>query len=442
MTSDEVIRALIRQSRDLQARVARLEAAEYVARAGVATRWSAVVQDASLICHYDGPEPYETDYTGNPTGHRGQVATVTGGVIYRPGRFGKAVQVAPETHNLIPNPSFETGTAGWTQYGTYRFGRTAEVSLYGGYSLKIDRRATGDWEGMYTSVTVTEGRTYTFSAYGRLGSGAPAGALAVNGCGISGTVVMARSTSWERASVTGTATSTGTVQVRVFSAGGAVGDTFYVDAVQVEEQPCATPYCDGSLGAGHSWTGTAHASTSTRAAARLSYALALPTVEGTIAGWFRASAGVARRLWYAVGGSSTYATTRLQVDGSLLAYWGDSELTSATGIWPADDAYHHVVVTRSATAQTIYLDGQVVASGALSAPYVNAGNPLHVGAIPDGTQSLDGFVDDLVIVGRCLDADEVRAIYESGAPVFAETSTWNQVLMIPDGVAAPEAAEG
>jgi hypothetical protein len=40
--------------------------------------------------------------------------------------------------------------------------------------------------------------------------------------------------------------------------------TYYVDALQVEEKGYATTYCDGSLGVGYSWSGTAHASTSTR----------------------------------------------------------------------------------------------------------------------------------------------------------------------------------
>ena len=38
-----------------------------------------------LLAHYDGRAPYATNFSGEPNGHMGQVATVGGGVIYRPG---------------------------------------------------------------------------------------------------------------------------------------------------------------------------------------------------------------------------------------------------------------------------------------------------------------------------------------------------------------------
>ena len=41
-----------------------------------------------------------------------------------------------------------------------------------------------------------------------------------------------------------------------------------------------------------------------------------------------------------------------------------------------------------------------------------------------GGQYLDGYLDDLAILDHALTSDEERAIYESDAPVFAETSTW------------------
>ena len=47
--------------------------------------------------------------------------------------------------------------------------------------------------------------------------------------------------------------------------------SFLVDAFQVENKSYATPYADGSLGNGHSWSGTAHASTSSRTQAGLYY---------------------------------------------------------------------------------------------------------------------------------------------------------------------------
>ena len=51
---------------------------------------------------------------------------------------------------------------------------------------------------------------------------------------------------------------------------GTSGKFFYIDGAQCEAKAYPTPYCDGSLGTGHAWTGTAHASTSTRTAETLS----------------------------------------------------------------------------------------------------------------------------------------------------------------------------
>lgn len=45
--------------------------------------------------------------------------------------------------------------------------------------------------------------------------------------------------------------------------------TFVVDGAHIEQKPYATSYADGALGTGYAWTGAAHASASTRAAASL-----------------------------------------------------------------------------------------------------------------------------------------------------------------------------
>jgi hypothetical protein len=42
-----------------------------------------------------------------------------------------------------------------------------------------------------------------------------------------------------------------------------------------------------------------------------------------------------------------------------------------------------------------------------------------------GAEILNGLLDELVLLDRSVPADEIRAVYESNAPVFAETSTWH-----------------
>ena len=56
----------------------------------------------------------------------------------------------------------------------------------------------------------------------------------------------------------------GNLDVREQGSTPTAGKFFYVDAVQIEARAYTTPDCDGSLGTGFSWSGTAHASTSAR----------------------------------------------------------------------------------------------------------------------------------------------------------------------------------
>jgi hypothetical protein len=49
------------------------------------------VKDAIMICHYDGRQPFNTNFYGEPNGHFGQVGTITGGVVFVAGKFGKAL---------------------------------------------------------------------------------------------------------------------------------------------------------------------------------------------------------------------------------------------------------------------------------------------------------------------------------------------------------------
>ena len=67
------------------------------------------------------------------------------------------------------------------------------------------------------------------------------------------------------------------------------GVEIYFDAVQLEAGSAATPYCDGSLGDGHAWAGTAHASGSSRTEAKLTYAAAgnISAAAGTMMAWVR-----------------------------------------------------------------------------------------------------------------------------------------------------------
>ncbi len=225
---------------------------------------------AMMICHYDGAEPYETNFTGNATGHMGQTSSETA-IIYRPGKFGKGAQVARGGSNGIANPSFENGDANWTGFGwgTGTRGVSAARALYGSYAYRIIKSGGDNIEdyGIFTTVTTTPGQAYTASVW--LFVEAMSGTLPEVTLSFQNNLqtqderdsLTIPANEWVRLSVTMTPT-TDWCYFFVFLNNGY--GTFYADAAQLEPGSIATPYIDGSLGSGHSWVGAAHGSASQR----------------------------------------------------------------------------------------------------------------------------------------------------------------------------------
>ncbi len=256
---------------------------------------------AMMICHYDGPEPYETNTKGNAMGHMGQVGTESGGVIYRPGKFGKAVQIASSTVNLVNNPSFETHASWWSLFrtgtATGSIARSTEQYYYGVYSYKItkDGGGNGDDYGAYTPVTLIEGQAYTASAWiyvtSLSGTTPGFGLYFQDGTNTATSSLSAVTTGWVRltATISSAASTAGTVLLYFSSGTG----TAYIDAIQCELGSRATPFADGSLGVGHGWIlpDYPHSSPSYRDAATLSYAAesVLSPTGLTIGAWVRRS---------------------------------------------------------------------------------------------------------------------------------------------------------
>lgn len=377
------------------------------------------IKDAILIAHYDGRTPYETNFNGEPNGHMGQVAAVSGGVIYRPGKFYKAVQIAAGTTNLFADPSceYDATLSLWAKYasaGTFTGTRSIEVQpLYGTYTGKLV--GSGGASGLfYQNVTLSAG-SVTISVYVRK---TDKSAVTSSDCNIyTGSDNASTYTDigggWYRVAATVTA-SAGTSQI-----GLRVGTnkTLYVDALQCEQSAVPTPYCDGSLGTGHTWSGTAHASSSSRTAATLSYTL--PTIAYdaplTIMAWVNLDTTKAANyqyLWASDAGNG-YSAYR---DSSNNLYIGTVNCGAMLANW-----VHIAFVTTGGGGTTAYVNGINVGSTTisrygLSAFYVGGGNAVYFS---------NGLIDDFAIIGRALPAAEIRAIYESNAPIFAESSTFS-----------------
>lgn len=392
------------------------------------------LSDAKAIVHFDGPAPYNLDFSGTSNTHMGENAIETGGVIYRPGKFGKAVQVAEATTNLILNPSFETNTTGWGNYSGVTISQNTTEGYYGSSSLNCLCSAGSVRRVFYKATGLTTGATYTISVWMRRVSGAGQPYLyyktlvGTTESGTSGSTAGVANNEWQR--ITATITLSGSDNGIMLNPGlssSADGDVYLVDAVQLEQKAYATPYCDGSLGQGHSWSGTAHASTSSRTVSTLTYPNVRLTPSGTVMMWINTSvlqSQFSDYRWLAdIGGSTGFILYQLYSDVLAIyqgsAYRAGYLLTDANF---APNTWHHVGATWNAATSTcdLYFDGILVASGAIGTPTDDeTGMQVGGGGI---YYPFPGLIDDLVLLDYAADAKLIRSIYESNAPVFAESS--------------------
>lgn len=409
------------------------------------------LKDVLLLAHYDGPQPFERNFAGEPNGHMGQVGTVTGHVLYRAGQFGsKALQVADATTNLCVNPSFETGTTGWTllnSSGTASAARTTFYAYTGDYSVRLTGSPTGANDFYWLRLAgVAANTSYTVSAwcYVRDFSGPAAAnrglaAYDTNSAGtLQATEITAATEGWVRHEVTvTTSASPGSLEVRLYAPNGYTA----WDSVQIEQSAYGTPYHDGSLTLPTSWAGTAHASSSTRTAARLSYPTTgnINTEAGTVMAWVllggRAS-GQSQTILRLPGGSSTNIMLRVVGgDGRLQGYWGNTAATSSlSDVVPVGEWAHVAMTYTPATATVrIYINGRPVGTATTATAFNTPATAIEVAQNGSSADYLNGLLDDLCITAKPLNASQVLAIYESDAPVFAETSVWS-FRATPDGL--------
>ena len=184
-------------------------------------------------------------------------------------------QVAgPAATNLLSNPSAQTNTTGWTSTtdsvylgGTGTLSRITNV-LYTGFAgetgLQVLTGGANQGLRLSSNLTVTNGTVYTLSFYakGAVGGEQITGYLGTPTNSSSSNVAATLTTSWQRFTVTWTASGTTAMAAIKIAASGATVQFF---GLQVEAASAATAYIDGDQ-ADCFWTGTRGASTSTRGA--------------------------------------------------------------------------------------------------------------------------------------------------------------------------------
>lgn len=391
------------------------------------------LKNVLLLSHFDGRAPYETNYSGEPNGHMGQVATVSGGLIFRPGKFYKAAQFAPYVENLVTNPSFETGTTGWTAYGGASVAQSSVQALYGTYSmLAVTSGASQGIQG--TTSGLTTSATYVLSCWVYLEIARSVSLHATDNIDKDhGTTTVAVPAGvWTRITRQFT-TDTHTTVVYQITANGAT--SLFVDAVQIESRFYPTPYCDGSLGGynasgawaasgnGHSWTGTAHASISVRTEGRLAYPQAgnISPAVGTVMAWVKFNDVTQYR--YIMASSPNGGIAIACTPSSLEVSRANVQAVLSSAVTWQADTWYHIAVTWSGRVVRTYLNGLFLGTATAGGDFASVTSYL-VGRAGDDLYSLNGLMDDFCILDRALPDNEIRAVYESNAPVFAESSVF------------------
>lgn len=199
---------------------------------------------------------------------------ITGTVHFEDGNETRqrAIVIEEETTNLVANPSIETNITGWSSAWSDTVTRSDDQAKFGSHSLKIVSDG-GPVGAIHTDIAgLTPAATVTVTAYVYVPSSNTTlitmQLTAWDGGGFTNAVVATTAVTdrWQRLEVQKTVPGGGSIRIGVSEGASAVGDLFYADGVQVEELDHSTTFCDGSLGPGYAWTGTAHASTSTREA--------------------------------------------------------------------------------------------------------------------------------------------------------------------------------
>jgi hypothetical protein len=372
---------------------------------------------ALLYVPFDGPTPYSTSFTGSVHGWMGEVGTMVGGVIHRPGYLCKAVQCAAARTNMVLNPT--SGAAGnWAAMGAATVTPNDATYAYVGTTATkvITTAAANDGVSATLSALTNADHYATAMLYGTFPTATHEWSL--NNATWHTPVLLGTDETWSLYGYAFPAAEANGSTHLYMRQNDATVRTWYVDAVQVELGTYPTPSIDGTMGTGHAWTGAANASTSTRTAAHVTYPVTgnLLDTAGSIAAWVWVEAptpATGSYVFYAAGAVAGTITLSITPALALSGSWGTTVYSG--GVLTAC-AWHHVAVTFDGTDLALYVDGALAAGGA-EAGFNTLPGTMHIGANATPAGWVNGRIDDLVILSAAMAADDVAALWLAGAPV-------------------------
>jgi hypothetical protein len=401
------------------------------------------IQDAFFHLPFEGSQPHRTNFTVNVDSTLGQEGSISGGVIGRPGKFGKAGQFARATTNYVINPSFEVNvTDGWL-FGQSGSGATITQDTSDPFIGSACAKITGSsgsssriYNATNSRLTVPNGSTVSVQARVKTNGDDFTASIRIydvtsatmRGVAVVNTLV----NQWELISTSWTNNTGANAVVAVYLTNGGLesGRIAWFDAVQMELSSFITPYCDGSLGSGHSWSGTVHNSQSNRALAYATYnGYALRVGEvGTVAAWIyieQHTNSISNILRHSYTDPTSHFILRVGSDNAVAGYWGTASIGGSTVL--PEREWVHLAMTKDSTGTVrVYVNGVEDGFGwggdPLGTPSIN----LYVNYF--SSQFFDGYIDDLFILNRVISQEELLQIVNGNTPLIT-TSSPNELLL-------------
>ncbi len=276
-----------------------------------------------------------------------QPTTLAGPIRNPHVRYGNGLFVEEGTTNLVTNPSFEVGTTGWTSGGVAAtLTRDTTRSLSGSASLRADWPTAGAAGSSVlfsfaSTLAVNAAHFYSLSVY--VPAGSPAVFIRVSGAVVT-TVSTPNSTlfgAWQRLSVGFTTSGVaGAVNVDVVSSvGTTVGQSVFLDAVQVEQKAYATTYTDGSL------------ATAWDAPGNLLPTAAQSFEDGTTGGWTAGAGTIANSAAFPYAGTKALLLTATGANANTATASGSAGVAVVPG-----RTYSATAWVRPSAARLLRLD--------------------------------------------------------------------------------------
>lgn len=306
-------------------------------------------------------------------------------VVAGPWAGSRALVAERGTTNLINNPSAETGTAGWFVYGSNTIDRITDQAWVGSYSVKATYQDNIDLCRPNTVATLADG-TYTASAWVYIPADWDGGEICIAWNSYSGSSIVERVDSdgvrgrWVRIHTTQLLSGDGDGWLRVQATSApTAGKYVYIDGFQCEAGSL-TSYCDGDQGTGYAWTGTSHASTSTRTETQVSLATQSELISAIsplcLSMWVQMpydsdgvwpSDSIDNRV-FVFGSGGDYVYLAWRPDEMRWRLWSNLTSTAlqAADTFTAGD-WVHIAITTDGTAWSLYLNGALAGSANLGA---------------------------------------------------------------------------